>query len=427
MNSSGIKAIADALFQLIVELKKEDRRPAKLTIPDEEWRTFTAGPYLLHFRRQETNDAFTVFRDTFSRRKAWRVKWSDEHLDRAERALIGEAWGRPEEPVVLASTELAVERLEQSAPEYAVLLPLGHLYLGKTRITFPDIKLHTVTKTRLRRLRTGFYEMIKTTPHTPEEKLQLRADADKLTELLLNRPVVEVAHRGDKAKAHAEALRKLEPVLDFLQLIVMIHEPPDREIRIHLGGDVLAKQPTTFMIAADGSNIHHVDRHHFDPRFELSPVKLQRMKKDGFAPLVVAIGRNEDDRSNFEKSLLRSMHWIADADRQDALENKITSYITAIEMFFSSRGAPIRRDIAEGCAVMLGTSLEDRKELAEEMSELYGLRSAISHQGKKIEDERAERRLRVISINLLAKAARMSSRCTSINDFRDWLQERRLS
>jgi hypothetical protein len=181
------------------------------------------------------------------------------------------------------------------------------------------------------------------------------------------------------------------------------------------------------MVAADGRNIHHLDGRHFDLRFELSPVKLRRMKKDGFAPLVVAIGRTEDERSNFEKSLLRSMHWIADAARQDALENKITSYITAIEMCFSSRGAPIGRDIAEGCAVMLGATLEHRKELAEEMSELYALRSAVSHEEKNIEVERAERRLRVISINLLAKVAGMSSRCTSVNDFRVWLQERRLS
>jgi hypothetical protein len=96
-------------------------------------------------------------------------------------------------------------------------------------------------------------------------------------------------------------------------------------------------------------------------------------------------------------------------------------------MFFSSRGAPIGRDIAEGCAVMLGTSLDHRKELAEEMSGLYALRGAVSQQGKKIEDERAERRLRAIALNLLAKVAGMSSRCSSVNDFRDWLQERRLS
>jgi hypothetical protein len=433
MNSQAIKAVADALSLFIAELKKESRPPAKLTIPDKEWKVLTAGTHFVYFRRKETIDALAAFRKKFCARREWRDKWSEKYLDRAERKLVGQALEEPSESAILAATKIAAGHLEEDAPEFTVVLPIARLYLGKMRLKFPGIQLHTITAAHQRRIRTAFFKIIETTPHTDSEKKKLRGDVIEMTTLLLNRPCAEVTVRADPDRAEAEAERQVSPILDFLQLLSAIYDPPVRGIKIRVGGDLLTKQPMRFIMATDESSIHTRDKFLFDFRFELTKERLANMKGDGFGALFDAMLKPVEKQTEFERRLLTSMHWIADASRQDLLENKITSYITSIETFFSSDGSgnPLSRDLSEGSATILASApkerLRRRVDLAETVGRLYKLRNAISHAGQRVEDENAERELREISINLLALIGKMSRKFQTLKDFREWLRERRLS
>ncbi|HTW85400.1 MAG TPA: hypothetical protein VMD91_15125 [Candidatus Sulfotelmatobacter sp.] len=429
MNHKAIKAIADALCLFVAELKKEGRPPASLTIPHAEWKTFTLKQQIIHFRRRETLDALIAFRESFSERKAWRAKWSEKYLDSAESDLVGAAIDDPSEDAVLTATTRAVECLEREAPKFTVVLPIARLFLGKMRLVFPDIKLHTITAARQRRIRSMFFRIVESTPHNKVEKERLRGEIVEMTTLLLNQPCAEVIVRTDPDKAQAEAERRVAPILDFLQLASVVYEPPERGIRIRTGGDLLTKQPITLVIASDESSIHTMNRFLFDFRFEMNANRLASLKKSGFRAILDALAKSEEERTDFEKRMLTSMHWIADGSRQELLENKITSFITSIETFFTSDGGgnPLSRDLAEGSAMILSSNLKNRLMLSETIGELYRLRNKISHAGEKIENDKAERQLREISVNLLALIGKIPKKFNNIKEFRDWLKERRLS
>ena len=120
------------------------------------------------------------------------------------------------------------------------------------------------------------------------------------------------------------------------------------------------------------------------------------------------------------------MHWIADGSRQPLAENKTTSYITAIEMFFSVNDAPVTRDVSEGVAFVLASTLEDRKKLVAHAAKLYGTRSRVSHRGTRITDEQSAHEAHEMAVNLLARLSAMSSQFRTLADFRDWNAEQRL-
>jgi len=206
----------------------------------------------------------------------------------------------------------------------------------------------SVSQERLTEIRLQHYDIIATTPYEEADKTAFRARAVETTELLLNSPCAFVTVHGDKAFVLEKATEYIEPFLDFFQLIAAIFEVRAKDIQISIGGDLLAKQPATLIMSADGSSIRDENRLPLDHRLQLGEQHLVKMRADGFGPLIDALGKDDDERTEFEKIMLRSMHWVADGERQRSPENRITSYITAIDMFFSSKGDPVTRDVTEG-------------------------------------------------------------------------------
>jgi hypothetical protein len=246
-----------------------------------------------------------------------------------------------------------------------------------------------------------------------------------MTDLLLNRVCASVTVKGDLRLCRDLATAELEPFVDFLQLMTAIYEPKFKGIQIRLGGDLVTRQPPSLVVKSDGSHIQDQQKLAFDYRLKIDQSKIDRMRAN-FGALFQIFEKDTGERSDFEAVMLRSMHWIADADRQELAENKITSYITAIEMFFSSADAPITRDVSEGVATIMRSTLEERKELVTEVARLYGTRSRVSHRGERLQTDDDAIILKQISINVLAKLGNISFSFSDIAKLRLWLADERL-
>ena len=63
-------------------------------------------------------------------------------------------------------------------------------------------------------------------------------------------------------------------------------------------------------------------------------------------------------------------------------EFRLLCLITSLESVLNPRGdRPIRMGVAEGCALLIGQRLEQRRQLRDFIMKMYDLRSRVSHGG----------------------------------------------
>ena len=161
--------------------------------------------------------------------------------------------------------------------------------------------------------------------------------------------------------------------------------------------------------------------------FELTDERVKRITELGFAAVFEAIAKPEEERTEFEELLLNAIHWISDAEKQDRLENRITSYITAIELFFTSEEGPITRDLTESVAYLLERDLESRKNLRKKMREFYKERSKVSHEGRRQTLEETVRHLKIVAINVVAVMSKLAPELSDKKDVQQLFSDLRLS
>jgi hypothetical protein len=234
----------------------------------------------------------------------------------------------------------------------------------------------------------------------------------------------EIVATGDAEKAQTDADLIGEPMLDLLQMIAAVREHAPVLIT---PGVVPTPRPPMVIMDTEGTHLlrHYSFAHTY--RMTMTASILEELREWGFAALFDAAGRPVDRRSEFETLLVTSMHWIADAERQSQPENRVTSYVTSLEMFFSASDSPIVRDVSEGVAYVLGTTLGARKEIRARISELYGRRSRVSHQGQRGSDAADLYQLKNTSINFLARMSKLAWRFEKREDVRSWIADLRLA
>jgi hypothetical protein len=105
------------------------------------------------------------------------------------------------------------------------------------------------------------------------------------------------------------------------------------------------------------------------------------LEKSG-ANEVVNILNSSHSNNDFEKAILRAIHWFSLAETHTGNENKLLALITCLETFLTSEyGNPIRNTIAEGTAIVVEETLETRKYIKQRVNDFYKQRSSISHGG----------------------------------------------
>ena len=91
----------------------------------------------------------------------------------------------------------------------------------------------------------------------------------------------------------------------------------------------------------------------------------------------------ESKRSEFERKLLKGIHWFACAQNYNEIENRFLNLITCLETLLTPKdGNPIGTAIAEGAAILVANDFDTRKFIKKRVKQLYSVRSSILHGGK---------------------------------------------
>ncbi len=197
----------------------------------------------------------------------------------------------------------------------------------------------------------------------------------------------EVEAEADRAKelAFDETLR----VIDLLRFSVSLRQEcargriviaPEEEINLQPENRQICIIPRGFRTIEVHWRATHLD--HVD--WEITPDLIKALDQLGFDRLLSVLSKPYADVSEFEKAVIRAVHWFSNYQFQFESENKLLSLITALESLLTPKdGNPIGTAIAEAVAIICSDELAARKRIKARFKDLYRNRSAVSHGGHK--------------------------------------------
>ena len=346
----------------------------------------------------------------------WTAKWSATRLENELRRTIGSALSLHDETEITGEFGKLAARLDAPAPHLTVNYPIDGLTLEHTSdVRIGGVRLFTLnSEAMLTELRSDSGEPASETL----ECQQLKA----LNAMVCAELVVE----GDAERARVEADKLAEPVVDFIQMLVALNEPTATRIRIapRSRNDMLLP----LLVYDRVDKRVQPDRTLLPPsRYNLDALSIERARQLGFGALIESLAKSALERSEFENLLVQALHWIADAERQLQYESKLTSYVTALDMFFTAQNSPIVRDVSEGVAYVMSSTPRGRSELRALVARLYNRRSKVSHEGQRDIGQMEIGQVRKMVIVFFGRLSSMAARFNSRADLNSWLGELRLS
>jgi hypothetical protein len=137
----------------------------------------------------------------------------------------------------------------------------------------------------------------------------------------------------------------------------------------------------------------------------------------------------EDKISPLSTTLVSSRRRSQDISKFSDTERFIKCMIALESLFIFNKSEPIRNNLAERVALLLGRDYLTRKQISDNMKKLYDLRSEIVHGGKITVDKKDLNlvfKLVQSSILVLIKS-RGRLKIKNLNDFGNWFEKKKLT
>ncbi|HYU76842.1 MAG TPA: hypothetical protein VEL31_29595 [Ktedonobacteraceae bacterium] len=236
---------------------------------------------------------------------------------------------------------------------------------------------------------------------------------------------------AEPQRARERAEEEVRHILDTLRYAISVLYSRNFNIAVGLQGEVVSAIRIIPTLALDEQS-YELPSSCVGPLqpFTFSSENIQKMEQIGIFK-IAEILKHPDQTTDFEKTLLRGIHWFATSQTQFEKENDFLNLMTCLETFLTSSGATfigpsLANQVAEGVARLLAIELEDRKALKKRIQKLYGVRSGTSHGGQKtiLETELAD--LRSIAKQLIFQMIQRKDEFPTHKALLDWLDEQRL-
>ena len=131
--------------------------------------------------------------------------------------------------------------------------------------------------------------------------------------------------------------------------------------------------------------------------------------------------------TDFEKTLLRAIHWFANYQTQFENENRLLCLITCLETFFTPKdGNPIGTAIAEAVALFTSDELAARKKIKRRVKDMYQLRRSVSHGGHTAVLDSQLREILEISRTLMERVIARRGEFSDRDAVLTWVEEQKL-
>lgn len=328
----------------------------------------------------ETAKPFNSLCSKILKNNDWDQKFSQKFIESKIGSLICNSYDLPPDGRK-ESVDKMLKELESYEIEQEVILPVFGLLLHTEIYELGNVSFKNVTDQNYSEIIERINVAINSTKNTAEEKKHLKD--------LLNSQLDSAFKVGTLAsiKLIAEPLRALERAqeecgrsLDLLRFATPYVQENSKEIGFGLIGDVFSGKGLSLSFSEDGSlKTSYSNIGSWKP-FKFNDKILQKLEKIGIMTLSNLV--KKDKITDFEKRILSAVFWCAKAQLQTLPEFRLLCLITSLESVLNPRGdRPIRMGVAEGCALLIGQRLEQRRQLRDFIMKMYDLRSRVSHGG----------------------------------------------
>lgn len=383
-----------------------------------------------------TVDKYELLAKDILRQNDLSHKFSEKYIERKLQSIIAKIiQSNEKEKYAKKLLEDLINSLLSYDQEWIVLVPLSGLEVGLDSIKLGKITIFKMTQQKTEEFLTQFDKITLATKSTTEAKQEMIQMSHNIFESLLGDACAKFHAIAEPERARERAEEETRRVLDILRYCIPFLYTSNLRVNLSLKGERNRQLRWTPIVSCDKKSASLRSRV-IGPiaPFELNNKNIDKMKKIGVFELFNVLAKRKQQLSNFEEALLRSIHWFSNHLDQYEIENQFLNLVTCLETLLTPRdNDPISTAIAEGIAILLITSSDNRDDMIKRrmdiksrVKELYGKRSGISHGGSKQIFESEVRELRMIAKILIIEMIRRKDEFRSQKELLSWIEKQKL-
>lgn len=359
----------------------------------------------------------------------WGDKFSEAYIEKALRRLLARILGDEDYSQAEAYFDALIAELDNYAVEWTAYVPLFGIDMWMDALSLGNITLGQVTAADSDKLVRMVEAATAATKNSSEEREAfIDSERHSIDRHLRGKvcAVYKVVAEPQRAQERAET--ETRRVLDLLQYGVAALYPKSLRVVVGLQGEVASGIRYAGIFSGNpGGYFGPHSRVGALARLELTPENVEHLAKIGVFAMANVLKKPDNRLTDFERTLLRGLHWFANAQTQVEPENELLNLMTCLETYLTPRdGNPIRTAVAEGTAIIIGTGLENRKRLKRRIQSLYSTRSGVSHGGKKEVLDKDVIELGRIAGYLTMTLIRRKDEFPLQQALLDWIEDRKL-
>jgi hypothetical protein len=311
------------------------------------------------------------------------------------------------------------------AKELTVYVPVSGINMQVDKINIGNIVLCRGTDNFIEDLLGRIKSIIDRGTNTEEDKQVFWEHQKRIINSYKGRVLAEYNVIAEHEKALERAEQECNRIIDLFWYSVPILYPYEERISIGIDEEVPIRPRQIPAISNDNYILN--SRWVGAPPFPVNDETIKRMNEIGALEMGLVLKKTPTSITDFERVLLRGIHWYAAGRAQREAENEFINLVICLETFLTPNDrSPIQNTIAEGVALILGNELAERKRFKTRIKSLYGMRSGVSHGGAKAINDADLQWLRLISWHLVRWMIENKSRFDSQKKLMDWLEDKKL-
>jgi hypothetical protein len=356
-------------------------------------------------------------------------KFSEKYLKRKIREVVIDIATRSEK--LDEEVDAFIAQLEAYETEYTVFLPLSGIEvessdreyrLGNICIVESTSELQAEVKKALR-------DILSRNPlYSNQQKEDHFKMSSPVIEECFNAPAMarhSVIAEPIRAREHAE--KETRRVLEVIRFYSMVVEEFRWNMKVCLMHE---SNPRVRHIVgySDERFTHSESVSGPIKNFLLSDDSIKRIRESGANKFLELISEPITELTEFEKSLLQALRWLATSQMQYDNETRLLNLISALEALLTRDiNFSIANSIAEGAAILLGEDLQEKISIRDDIKSYYGERSRLSHGESKTVSDTDLERVRHYVVSLLLILIERRAEFDTQADLFSWIDRQKLS
>lgn len=360
----------------------------------------------------------------------WIHKFSEKYIENRLKQTIAKLLDNNTFDSIQNETKILLNELADFHDEYIVLVPIEGINLQIDKIDLGKIRLINGTNVLVDELLADINNIIISCKE-PENIKNEMIESYKCMMLgtFSKRTCSVVKIIAEPEAAKEKAIEYTRSVIDILRFSLPQFTQSASQMNIGIYGDII-KTERFIPIVKTNKQGFTTKEEVVGPiyPYQINIETIEKMKKSNIYNLFALLDKEESERTDFQNTILRAIHWYASHVTQQEVENKLLNLVTSIEVLLTPRdNSPIGNALAEGVAIIIGDSFEKRKKIKLKIQELWRLRCSISHGGKKYVLEKEVQGLSLLAFFTIVTLISYLDKFKTQTELLNWIEEQKLS